>query len=75
MFDEKDPKRASGVKFSHFGLNYTVKARKEVILSAGTLGSPQILMLSGVGPRDHLESLKIPVIADLPVGQASKYNF
>jgi len=39
-----------------------------VILAAGTVGSAKLLMLSGVGPRQHLQSLKIPVVADLPVG-------
>ncbi len=61
--------RATGVEFSRpDGTLTTVRARREVILSAGSLNSPQILMLSGVGPRDHLNSLGIPVLADLPVG-------
>ncbi|XP_059159193.1 glucose dehydrogenase [FAD, quinone]-like [Physella acuta] len=62
-------KRATGVEVIKDGRKFTVQARREVILSAGTVGSPQILMLSGVGPRKHLESLKIPVHADLPVGE------
>lgn len=45
-----------------------IRADKEVILSAGSVNSPQILMLSGVGPRGDLESHKIPVIHDLKVG-------
>ncbi|XP_059159184.1 choline dehydrogenase, mitochondrial-like [Physella acuta] len=61
--------RARGVVFVKDGVQHSIRARREVILSAGTIGSPQILMLSGVGPKKHLESLKIPVLADLPVGE------
>lgn len=62
-------KKTIGVQFTKKGKNRTVYAKKEVILSAGPINSPQLLMLSGVGPKQNLEHLNIPVIKDLPVGQ------
>ncbi|KAE8747714.1 Glucose dehydrogenase acceptor-like, partial [Frankliniella occidentalis] len=65
-----DPKTkvAYGVEFRRDGTMHRVRASREVILSGGAINSPQLLMLSGVGPRDHLRSLGIPVIQDLKVG-------
>ncbi|KAH7966447.1 hypothetical protein HPB49_016393 [Dermacentor silvarum] len=62
-------RRAVGVAFTRYGKPQNVSAGREVILSAGTVGSAQLLLLSGVGPKKQLESLQIPVIADLPVGR------
>ena len=51
-----------GVVFSRNGsTSQTVKARKEVIVSAGVIGSAQLLMLSGIGPSQHLTDLKVRV--------------
>lgn len=59
-------KRATGLKFRRGKETETIKARREVILSAGAFQSPQLLMLSGVGPAAHLKAHGIDVIADSP---------
>jgi choline dehydrogenase len=63
-------RRAVGVKYARGGAVTEARAAREVVLCAGAIGSPQILMLSGVGPAAALAALGIPVVADLPgVGQ------
>lgn len=63
-------KRATGVEFKHRRTLKQVQAKREIILSAGAFQSPQLLMLSGIGPREELERFNIPVRHALPgVGQ------
>jgi choline dehydrogenase len=59
-------KRAVGVEFSQGGQKRTARAAKEVILSGGTVNSPQLLQLSGVGPGELLQTHGMAVVADLP---------
>lgn len=66
---DPDTLTATGVRFLLAGRNRTVSVTKEVVLSAGTVGSAQLLMVSGIGPRQHLQALGIRVLRDLPVGQ------
>jgi choline dehydrogenase len=58
--------RAAGVTFRSAGRQQTARAEAEVILAAGAIGTPQLLMLSGIGPADHLRKHGIYVIADVP---------
>ena len=58
--------RAKGVEIIRRGVRETVRAEREVILCGGTVNSPHLLMLSGVGPADHLADLGIPVVLDAP---------
>jgi choline dehydrogenase len=65
-----EDRRCTGVVYVADGIEHTVHARKEIILSGGTINSPQLLMLSGIGPRGHLADLGIELVLDLPgVGQ------
>ena len=57
-----EKKRATGVAYKQNGQDKVAHARREVILSAGAVNSPQILQLSGVGPADHLRKLGIDVV-------------
>ena len=59
---------AVGIEYIKRGTTVQVEARREVILSAGTFNTPQILMLSGIGPADHLRDVGITPVVDLPVG-------
>lgn len=66
-----DPKTkvAQGVTYFRNGVYQNIYARKEVIISSGSISTPKLLMVSGVGPRRHLSSLNIQVLSDLQVGQ------
>jgi choline dehydrogenase len=69
-------RRAVGVSFRQDGFVRTARARREVILCGGAINSPQLLLLSGVGPQQHLTDLGIPVVQHLPgVGQAMQDHY
>ena len=63
-----DSQRASGVEIDRNGRRDVVGARREVILAAGAVNSPQLLQLSGIGPAAHLRALEIDVLRDSPAG-------
>jgi choline dehydrogenase len=61
-----DGNRAVGVEFEHGGARRVVRARREVVLCGGTVNSPQLLMLSGIGDRDHLAEHGVDLIQHAP---------
>jgi choline dehydrogenase len=61
-----DGTRATGIRYRQGGQDFELRARREVILSAGAFGSPQILMLSGVGDGAHLQQMGLRVTHHLP---------
>ncbi|HEY1544934.1 MAG TPA: GMC family oxidoreductase N-terminal domain-containing protein [Xanthobacteraceae bacterium] len=63
---EFDGRRATGVRWRQGGETRRARAKREVILAAGSVGSPQILLLSGIGPAAQLQALGIPVVLDKP---------
>src|SRR5690606_39476396 len=63
-------RRAVGVELTD---GRTVRARREVVLSGGTVQTPQILMLSGIGPAAHLKKMGIEVVLDAP-GVGANYH-
>ncbi|KAH9954469.1 glucose-methanol-choline oxidoreductase, partial [Russula dissimulans] len=62
----KAPRVAEAVEFISGGKKYTVKARREVIMSAGTFKTPQLLELSGIGDKNLLKQFGIETLIDLP---------
>ena len=59
-------RKATGIEYERDGTMHGARATREVILAAGAIGSPQILMLSGIGPGRHLQEHGITVVADVP---------
>jgi choline dehydrogenase len=58
--------RATGVEYRSGGRVHTARARREVVLSGGAINTPQLLLLSGIGPADHLREVGVDVVHDLP---------
>jgi choline dehydrogenase len=71
-----DGRRATGVAFRQNGEARIARARREIVLCGGAINSPQLLLLSGVGPAAHLAELGIPVVQALPgVGQSLQDHY
>lgn len=60
--------KAVGVEYVCNGQKRTVGTNKEVVLTAGAIGTAHLLLLSGIGPKEQLASIGVPLVADLPVG-------
>jgi len=58
--------RATGVEFVQGGRARTAECRKEILVTSGAIGSPRLLMLSGIGPAEHLKQIGVDVVHDLP---------
>ena len=58
--------RATGVEIRTAGGTRTVRAEREVLVTSGAIGSPRLLLLSGIGPADHLRAVGVDVVHDLP---------
>jgi choline dehydrogenase len=61
-----DGKRAAGVRWRQDGVTRSARCRGEIVMAAGSIGSPQIMMLSGLGPAAQLAQFGIPVVLDKP---------
>nr|BBB15977.1 hypothetical protein [Ostrinia nubilalis] len=69
IFEEhREAIKALGVVYIKNGTKVTIRASKEVILTAGAINSPKLLMQSGIGPKEYLEYLNIKAVYDLPIG-------
>ena len=67
-------KQAYGITYVRHGLTKFVRADKEVILSAGSINTPQLLMLSGIGPKEHLKSLNVSHVSHKATEKNKRIN-
>lgn len=61
-----DRQRATGVEYVRDGRRGQARSAREIVLCSGVVASPKLLLLSGIGPADHLRQMGIPVVGDLP---------
>lgn len=67
--EEEHKRRAVGVTYYRHAIKQRAMAEKEIILAAGAINTPKLLMLSGIGPKEELQSVGIEQVVELPVGQ------